>query len=122
MSGWHFADVWEVVAENLPDAPAQVQGDRRITCVACHNPHRPLERDSLVYDARCLTCHRDAAAPSASDRPLASSSPSAIPPHAPSCKAGMRERCASCHMPKYNVPEMHFSFTDHLIRIVRKAG
>ena len=31
MSGWHFADVWEVVAENLPDAPAQVQGDRRIT-------------------------------------------------------------------------------------------
>jgi acyl-CoA synthetase (AMP-forming)/AMP-acid ligase II len=31
MSGWNFADVWEVVAENLPDAPAQVQGDRRIT-------------------------------------------------------------------------------------------
>ena len=97
------------------------EGDRRITCVACHNPHRPLERDSLVYDARCLTCHRAAAAASGSDRPLASSSPSAIPPHAPSCKAGMRERCASCHMPKYNVPEMHFSFTDHLIRIVRKA-
>ena len=28
---WTFADVWEIVAEVLPDAPAQVQGDRRLT-------------------------------------------------------------------------------------------
>ncbi len=31
MSGWSFADVWEVVAAQLPDAPAQIQGDRRVT-------------------------------------------------------------------------------------------
>ena len=31
MPGWNFAGSWEVVAEQLPDAPAQVQGDRRIT-------------------------------------------------------------------------------------------
>ncbi len=31
MPGWNFADVWEVVAEQVPDAPAQVQGDRRIS-------------------------------------------------------------------------------------------
>jgi fatty-acyl-CoA synthase len=31
MSGWNFADVWEVVAQQVPDAQAQVQGDRRIT-------------------------------------------------------------------------------------------
>ena len=31
MPGWNFADVWEVVAEQVPDATAQVQGDRRIT-------------------------------------------------------------------------------------------
>ena len=31
MSGWNFADVWEVVADTLPDATAQVQGDRRYT-------------------------------------------------------------------------------------------
>ena len=31
MPGWNFADVWEVVAEQIPDAPAQVQGDRRVT-------------------------------------------------------------------------------------------
>jgi 3-oxocholest-4-en-26-oate---CoA ligase len=28
-SGWNFAEVWEVVAEQIPDAPAQIQGDRR---------------------------------------------------------------------------------------------
>jgi 3-oxocholest-4-en-26-oate---CoA ligase len=28
MPGWNFADVWEVVAECVPDAPAQVKGDR----------------------------------------------------------------------------------------------
>ena len=28
MPGWNFAEIWEVVAEQIPDAPAQVQGDR----------------------------------------------------------------------------------------------
>ena len=27
MPGWNFADVWEVVAEQIPDAPAVIQGD-----------------------------------------------------------------------------------------------
>ncbi len=31
MSGWNFAEVWEVIAEELPDAPAQVQADRAFT-------------------------------------------------------------------------------------------
>jgi fatty-acyl-CoA synthase len=31
MAGWNFADAWEVVAGIVPDAPAQIQGDRRIT-------------------------------------------------------------------------------------------
>ena len=31
MPGWNFADAWEVVAQQVPDAPAQVQGDRRIS-------------------------------------------------------------------------------------------
>jgi len=29
MSSWNFADVWEVVADALPDAPATVHGDER---------------------------------------------------------------------------------------------
>ena len=31
MPGWNFADAWEVVAQQVPDAQAQVQGDRRIS-------------------------------------------------------------------------------------------
>lgn len=29
--GWNFGDVFEVIAEELPEAPAQAQGDRRMT-------------------------------------------------------------------------------------------
>ena len=29
--------------------------------------------------------------------------------------------CVTCHMPKYDVPEMHYAFTDHLIRIPAAA-
>jgi fatty-acyl-CoA synthase len=31
MPGWNFADIWEVVAQQVPDATAQVQGQRRYT-------------------------------------------------------------------------------------------
>ncbi len=31
MSSWNFADVWELIAEIRPGAPAQVHGDRRYT-------------------------------------------------------------------------------------------
>jgi acyl-CoA synthetase (AMP-forming)/AMP-acid ligase II len=31
MSGWNFADVWEVIAETFPDSPAQIQGERTYT-------------------------------------------------------------------------------------------
>ncbi|MGH7746431.1 MAG: AMP-binding protein, partial [Candidatus Dormibacteria bacterium] len=30
-AGWNFADVWEAVAEEIPDAPALVHGDRSVT-------------------------------------------------------------------------------------------
>jgi 3-oxocholest-4-en-26-oate---CoA ligase len=31
MAGWTFADIWELVADQLPDAPAQIQGDRVVS-------------------------------------------------------------------------------------------
>lgn len=31
MAGWNFADLWEQIADKFPDAPALIQGDRRIT-------------------------------------------------------------------------------------------
>lgn len=77
-------------------------GDVRLTCVACHDPHVPLVRESRSYDGRCTTCHGT----SAGQRVCAVA----------------KANCTSCHMPKYDVPDMHFKFTDHLIRIVKKVG
>ena len=31
MAGWNFAELWERIAAEQPDADAQVQGDRRIS-------------------------------------------------------------------------------------------
>jgi hypothetical protein len=79
-------------------------GDARITCIACHDPHKPLVRDLEAYDAKCLACHRVAGQP----RPRAT---------AAVCKVSTKN-CASCHMPRYSVPQTHASFTDHDIRVV----
>jgi hypothetical protein len=82
-------------------------GDARLTCFACHNPHRPLERDPAAYDAACLRCHKNGAA--GRDAETAQQ---------PACPVAS-SRCTSCHMPKYDVPGMHYKFTDHDIRVVK---
>jgi hypothetical protein len=82
-------------------------GDRRLACVACHDPHSPLVRDAGFYDSRCLACHQPGSA-AATGQPLRS------------CPVAT-SRCVTCHMPKYDVPEMHYAFTDHLIRIPAAA-
>ena len=71
--------------------------DRRIGCTACHDPHG----QAASYDAKCLACH--GASRSASVK---------------SCTVGKSD-CASCHMPKLELPGSHHRFTDHQIRIVR---
>jgi hypothetical protein len=86
-------------------------GDARLTCVACHDPHRPLVRDATYYDNRCLSCH---VATSSRSRPSHDHS-------AMACRAGQKASCVTCHMPKYNIPEMHTSFTDHKISIHRQG-
>ncbi len=83
------------------------QGDERLTCIACHNPHQPLVRTSNFYDSRCLSCHRPRGSES-----IGESVSRVVCPKATS-------NCTSCHMPKYDVPGMHAKFTDHFIRVVR---
>jgi len=83
------------------------KGDARLTCVACHDPHQPLVRNSGSYDKNCLSCH------------LATASAKVTVDHpGPACKVSTKD-CASCHMPKYDLPIMHYAFTDHYIRVVR---
>lgn len=86
------------------------KGDARLTCAACHNPHKPLATDASAYDEKCLQCHVQSAA----------MKPTAEHP-APACPV-KTSQCTSCHMPKYEVPQMHSLFTDHRIRVVRNPG
>ena len=83
-------------------------GDQRITCIACHNPHEPLNRETSSYDAQCLACHAVRGV-----MPMDANKKGAACPVS-------THQCVSCHMPKYEVKDMHGEFTDHMIRIVRK--
>jgi len=75
-------------------------GDARITCTACHDPHKPRDRTTAGYDARCLACHDGRSA------------------KAKQCSTGMHD-CVGCHMPKVRVPQANANFIDHWIRIAK---
>lgn len=82
-------------------------GDARLTCTACHDPHKPLNHDPGAYDEKCLACH----ASSRSQKPS--------PDHPGDACPEAAKNCVTCHMPRVEVPSMHAPFTDHRIRIVR---
>jgi hypothetical protein len=80
--------------------------DRKISCVACHNPHEPLRENApAYYDKRCLECHTLKSKPAKAGE-------------GSSCPVAEKD-CTSCHMPKIEVKAAHFNFTDHYIRVVR---
>jgi hypothetical protein len=84
--------------------------DRRISCIACHNPHEPVKHEPAYYDAKCSACHKTA---KANDNPTSAESASVK-----GCKTGTKD-CVSCHMQKVDPPQAHFTFTDHYIRVVK---
>lgn len=87
--------------------------DARISCLACHDPHREVVRDDSAYDPKCLACHSAGAKLSLG---MISAHPGATEMKTcPVAKSG----CVSCHMPKVPLPGGHDLFTDHDIRIVR---
>jgi hypothetical protein len=80
------------------------KADARITCVACHDPHKPLSLNPASYDSNCLQCHLTAGAKKDDTN------------SATACPVGVK-LCVTCHMPKFRNPALHTSFTDHWIRI-----
>lgn len=76
--------------------------DTRISCIACHDPHQQLVTNDKTYDPKCLACH----------------GPQNRPAQAKVCPKA-KENCATCHMPKTELPGAHRTFTDHQIRIVK---
>ncbi len=85
-------------------------GDARLTCIACHDPHQPLAHDSAAYDEKCLACHLVSPAKKQSQDHLGKA-----------CPVG-NKGCVTCHMPLVALTNMHAPFTDHRIRIVRPGA
>jgi hypothetical protein len=73
----------------------------QMTCVSCHNPHRPLNSQNSSGIWQCVQCHDS----QQEDHVL--------------CSADQLDNCLECHMPKIQVFE-NIQFTDHWIR-VRKS-
>lgn len=109
---WDVADVSDIHAIRFPalrleQSKCWGNGDARLACTTCHDPHQPLVRQTAAYDGKCLSCHRGN-----------SSEPATAEHMAPACPVAVRD-CASCHIRKYEIPGMRLSFTDHKIRIIR---
>ncbi|MFN3199781.1 MAG: tetratricopeptide repeat protein [Bradymonadia bacterium] len=78
-------------------AQGSAQGDKRLVCTTCHDPHRPSNTAS--HRAACLSCHtpKDCGEAHTAADPEAS--------------------CAGCHMRKGGTSDIpHVNFTDHFIR------
>jgi Zn finger protein HypA/HybF involved in hydrogenase expression len=74
--------------------------DARISCVACHNPHEQVSTETTNYDGKCEACHGGGKV------------------GAKACPVS-KSKCATCHMPKIDLPGAHYKFSDHRIRIVK---
>ncbi len=81
--------------------------DPRISCIACHDPHRDLERNSKSYDSKCLACHSSGSENKTTNANMAKVCPTAT------------SDCASCHMPRVKLPNGLMTFHDHTIRITK---
>jgi len=82
------------------------KGDSRLTCTSCHDPHQPLRHSAAEYDAACLKCH------------VASLGAKATADHPGKGCSKSTNNCVTCHMPRYELPGAHSTFTDHWIRVV----
>ena len=82
-------------------------GDSRLVCAACHDPHQQLETNAVAYDRICLSCHIGSPGEKTSTGHPGAACPKAV------------SNCTDCHMQKVYIPEMHANFTDHRIRIVK---
>ena len=112
---------WDTVVRNHWRGPAFVRfqpyrlanskcfigNDKRISCLACHDPHQPVNHDQTYYDSKCLACHSDTKGTHG-----ASLSETKV------CNVA-KNKCTTCHMPKVELPGGHAQFTDHQIRIAR---
>jgi Cytochrome c554 and c-prime len=92
-------------AYRLEQSACWGEGDARLSCTACHDPHKPRVQNSAFYDKVCVSCH----SPAAGGRNGTT--------HAIGICKVSNHNCVNCHMPKYRIPSMHTEFTDHKIAV-----
>lgn len=105
----HLKGIYNVRSQpyRLMSSKCWGNGDPRITCVACHDAHEPLADDAGSYDPKCLACHATTPGVKKTKEHPGTACPVST------------KNCSSCHMPKIDLPDMHHTFADHRIRIVR---
>jgi hypothetical protein len=94
----------------LENSKCWAGGDARITCMSCHDPHKPLSHDVASYDQNCLACHASSPTEKKSETHPGAACPVAT------------KNCVTCHMPKVEPPSLHSTFTDHWIRIAHPSS
>lgn len=92
-----FKDSWEEDSSAEP-----------MTCLTCHDPHKPIEETREAVNATCQNCH--------SGQP---ETVSALMCTEPTVVAGTNKAtCASCHMPQSGSTDIpYIRITDHFIRV-----
>lgn len=95
----------------LENSRCWTEGDGRLNCVFCHDPHKPLVHDQASYDSNCLECHL-----------VASAAEKRTPYRKAAACPVATKNCVSCHMPKVGPPNLHSVFTDHWIRISKPGS
>lgn len=72
-----------------------------MTCITCHDPHKPMSLQDSAGDWQCIQCHD-----------------SKTPEHS-TCAAEMSTDCVSCHMPRVKQLSNPATFADHWIRVIK---
>jgi hypothetical protein len=98
------------IADTAPDTPTDVHGHQvqqlsssrcfrsaAMTCATCHNVHQQ-QRDTIVFSARCLTCHKAEGCGKF-----------------PALQARIVDHCIDCHMPLQTSNQIVFDTQGHQI-------
>jgi hypothetical protein len=102
--GPHSIDNVRFQPYRLEESRCFTATDKRISCVACHNPHQSVQNKPDSYDSQCKACHQ----------------PRSNIASVKLCPVSTKE-CVTCHMRQVYYPEMHHKFTDHKIQIAREG-
>lgn len=70
------------------------ESNGRLSCLTCHSPHAPIDRNPANYDTRCQACHAGVK----------------------HVRSVARTPCAECHMPAVR-PQPHLEFANHRIAV-----